>query len=123
MIPPSITMVISAIMTEQSVGRLLMAGLIPGRIDGRNLLDRYRLACQAVARARAATAAAGQPCNQTSFNPRRVAHRLPIVPVLAGLYSGLYPASAAGAMGAFWPFLSQSPDAVERSRLARHRAR
>ena len=30
MIPPSITMVIYAIMTEQSVGQLLIAGLIPG---------------------------------------------------------------------------------------------
>ena len=30
MIPPSITMVIYAIMTEQSVGQLLIAGVIPG---------------------------------------------------------------------------------------------
>ncbi|MFQ5935890.1 MAG: TRAP transporter large permease subunit, partial [Acidiferrobacterales bacterium] len=30
MIPPSITMVIYAIMTEQSVGKLLIAGVIPG---------------------------------------------------------------------------------------------
>src|SRR5690625_329269 len=59
MIPPSATMVIYAIMTEQSVGRLLIAGIIPGILSaasyalGVMLLVRIwpRLAPAAVARA------------------------------------------------------------------------
>ena len=42
MIPPSITMVIYAIMTEQSVGQLLIAGLIPRGGDGAGLSGRHQ---------------------------------------------------------------------------------
>ena len=48
MIPPSVLMVIYAIVTEQSVGRMLIAGLIPGLITamvfmgGIYLMAKYR---------------------------------------------------------------------------------
>jgi tripartite ATP-independent transporter DctM subunit len=105
MIPPSITMVIYAIMTDQSVGRLLIAGIVPGVLTALVYFVGIRLLVR--------------------FNPRlappvppAVAWRarfhstlgvwpilLLIVPLIGGLYAGLYPASAAGAVGAFSAFL------------------
>ena len=100
MIPPSITMVIYAIMTNQSVGRLLIAGIIPGVLTALVyfigiwllVLLRPSLAPQISAtvplRDRINAAVAVWPM------------LLLIVPVMGGLYAGFYPASAAGAVGA-----------------------
>jgi len=38
MIPPSVLMVIYGIITEQSVGKLLIAGIIPGTVMGINYM-------------------------------------------------------------------------------------
>ena len=105
MIPPSITMVIYAIMTEQSVGQLLIAGLIPGVVTalvylaGINVLVRIdpRLAPDIT--------------EKVSWGERwRALGRVwPIVIlillVMGGIYTGVFPPSAAGAAGAFGAFL------------------
>ena len=105
MIPPSITMVIYAIMTEQSVGRLLMAGLIPGLLTA----VIYLIGIAWLVRLRPGLAPPLPPPVSLAIKLRSTLVVWPIVllivPVLAGLYSGLYPASAAGAMGAFLAFL------------------
>jgi len=105
MIPPSITMVIYAIMTNQSVGRLLIAGVIPGILTaiiyfiGIWLLVWFRpslapkISASMPLRDRMQAAIAVWPL------------LLLIVPVMGGLYAGLYPASAAGAVGAAGAFL------------------
>jgi TRAP-type C4-dicarboxylate transport system permease large subunit len=77
MIPPSITMVIYAIMTEQSVGQLLIAPPIEAPVTWP---ERWR--------------AAGQVWPILIL----------MVLVLGGIYSGLFPPSAAGAAGAFGAF-------------------
>jgi len=105
MIPPSITMVIYAIMTEQSVGQLLMAGLIPGVITaavyltGINLLVRIN------------PKLAPTKAKPTVWKEKRRALGkiwpiiLLIFLVLGGIYFGIFPPSAAGAAGAFGALL------------------
>jgi tripartite ATP-independent transporter DctM subunit len=105
MIPPSITMVIYAIMTDQSVGRLLIAGIVPGVLTalvyfvGIRLLVRFnpRLAPPAP------PAVAWRARFRSTLGVWPIL--LLIVPLIGGLYAGLYPASAAGAVGAFSAFL------------------
>ena len=105
MIPPSITMVIYAIMTEQSVGQLLIAGLIPGVVTalvylaGINVLVRID------------PTLAPDITETVSWGERwRALGRVwPIVIlillVMGGIYTGVFPPSAAGAAGAFGAFL------------------
>ena len=105
MIPPSITMVIYAIMTEQSVGQLLIAGLIPGVVTalvylaGINLLVRID------------PTLAPDIIEKVSWGERwRALGRvwpivILVVLVMGGIYTGLFPPSAAGAAGAFGAFL------------------
>lgn len=104
MIPPSITMVIYAIMTEQSVGQLLIAGVIPGVMTaavyliGVSLLVRFRPSLAPPIR------------EQPTWTERwRAAGEIwPIsllmALVLGGIYTGAFPPSAAGAAGAFGAF-------------------
>jgi tripartite ATP-independent transporter DctM subunit len=106
MIPPSLTFVIYAMITEQSVGRLLMAGIVPGLISA----ALYAAAVLVLVRLR------------PSLAPERETRRIPlserlgsfsgvwamfliVVLVLGGLYAGLFPPSGAGAVGAAGTFL------------------
>ncbi len=104
MIPPSITMVIYAIMTDQSVGRLLIAGIVPGVLTAAV----YFFGIAIMVRLRPSLApVATQPAPWAQRYKAAVAVwpiLLLILPVMGGLYSGLYPASAAGAVGAFFAF-------------------
>ncbi|MGI9301667.1 MAG: TRAP transporter large permease [Gammaproteobacteria bacterium] len=104
MIPPSITMVIYAIITEQSVGQLLIAGVIPGLLTAAV----YLLGIYVLVRIRPSLAP-----RITADVPSREKWRAsltvwPIILlmalVLGGIYSGLFPPSAAGAAGAFGAF-------------------
>jgi len=104
MIPPSITMVIYAIMTEQSVGQLLVAGVIPGILTA----VVYLVGVYVIVRVRPSLA----PPIKDKVDPlerwRSLGDIFPVsilmVLVLGGIYSGLFPPSAAGAAGAFGAF-------------------
>ena len=104
MIPPSITMVIYAIMTEQSVGQLLIAGVIPGVLTAAV----YLAGVYVLVRLNPSLA----PPIKEQVSPRerwRAAGAVwPIgvlmALVLGGIYTGLFPPSAAGAAGAFGAF-------------------
>ena len=104
MIPPSITMVIYAIMTEQSVGQLLIAGVIPGLITAAV----YLIGIVVIIRFKPSLA----PPIDSHVTWRERWHAagqvwpilILMLLVLGGIYTGLFPPSAAGAAGAFGAF-------------------
>ena len=105
LIPPSILMVVYAVITEQSIGKLLIAGIVPGALTaliycgGIYALARWRpdiapranLAFGWEERLRALYGVAGII--------------LLFVLVIGGIYGGYFPATYAGAVGAFGAFL------------------
>lgn len=105
MIPPSVLMVIYAIVTEQSVGRMLIAGLIPGLITamvfmgGIYLMAKYR------------PSIAPMPKDPISRREkirslRNVWGILALFTlVIGGIYGGFFIPTYAGAVGAFGAFL------------------
>lgn len=105
MIPPSITMVIYGIITEVSIGRMLIAGIIPGLLSAAV----YAVAVVLAVRARPEI---GPPARfQISWGERFAALRglwvmiLLFGVVMGGLYAGIFPPSGAGAAGAFGTFV------------------
>jgi len=104
MIPPSITMVIYAIMTEQSVGQLLIAGVIPGILTAIVYLGGVAL----MVRLKPSLAPVIHEAVPWRARWRASGRIWPIAllmaVVLGGIYSGMFPPSAAGAAGAFGAF-------------------
>ena len=104
MIPPSITMVIYAIMTEQSVGQLLVAGVLPGALTalvylvGVYLLVFFRPSLAPPIRDRV------KPAERWRATAKVYPITILMMLVLGGIYTGLFPPSAAGAAGAFGAF-------------------
>jgi len=100
MIPPSATMVIYAIMTEQSVGQLLLAGIIPGVISA------LAYALGIMAMVRIWPDLAPSVIQKMPLRQRMVALTwvwpiaLLFLLVMGGIYGGFFPPSAAGAVGA-----------------------
>lgn len=104
MIPPSITMVIYAIITEQSVGQLLMAGVIPGLLTAFIYLAGVYL----LVRVRPNLAPPIKERVDPIVKWRSMLFVWPVIVlmaiVLGGIYTGVFPPSAAGAAGAFGAF-------------------
>ena len=104
MIPPSITMVIYAIITEQSVGQLLIAGVIPGILTAIVYLGGVAV----LVRIRPSLAPPIEAPVSWPERWRAAGQVWPIlilmIVVLGGIYTGLFPPSAAGAAGAFGAF-------------------
>ena len=105
MIPPSILMVIYAVITEQSIGKLLIAGIVPGVLTA--LI--YCGGIYAIARWRPDIA----PRAKLSFTWGERWRSLYgvsgimilFVVVVGGIYGGYFPATYAGAVGAFGAFI------------------
>jgi len=104
MIPPSIIFVLYGIMTEQSIGKLLLAGVVPGIVE-------TVLFCVAIAIATALIPASGAPGPKATFGERLVALRgvwevlVLFVIVIGGLYAGLatpIESAAFGVVGALF---------------------
>ena len=104
MIPPSITMVIYAIITEQSVGQLLIAGVIPGILTAIVYLGGVTI----LVRIKPDLAPPIEAPVTWPERWRAAGQVWPIlilmILVLGGIYTGLFPPSAAGAAGAFGAF-------------------
>lgn len=104
MIPPSITMVIYAIITEQSVGQLLIAGVVPGLLTAAV----YMVGIWLMVRFRPDLAPKIGDRIAMAERLRSIKWLWPVIAlialVLGGMYMGVFPPSAAGAVGAFGVF-------------------
>jgi len=103
LIPPSITMVVFAAVTETSVGRLFMAGVVPGLLLGLCLMVAIYIAARIKKLPR-------QP--KTSWGERLRLLRealwglLLIVIVLGGIYGGVFTPTEAAAVAAVYAFVA-----------------
>lgn len=100
MIPPSIALLIYAILTEQSVGDMFMAGLVPGLMG----LVMYALTVSVVMRLKPSLAVAGEP---TAWQ-QKLASMGGLVPFFAvflvmilGIYFGAFTPTEGAGVGAF----------------------
>lgn len=100
LIPPSLAMVIYGLLTEESVGRLLMAGLVPGLLT----IGVYFVGIAVLVR----TGKNVAPKQRETFTLREKLQSLKglwaililVIIVMGGIYSGVMFPSAAGAAGA-----------------------
>lgn len=105
MIPPSIGMVVYGILTETSIGKLMIAGIVPGLITAALycitiiVWVRWDPSIAPKRRARSPAPERWKALGQTW------SILLLFVCLMAGLYGGLFSPSAAGAMGAFFAFI------------------
>ncbi|CCG19526.1 probable C4-dicarboxylate transporter [Taylorella asinigenitalis 14/45] len=101
LIPPSITMVVYAAVTEQSVGRLFMAGVIPGLLLGTVLM----VAIYIVARRKNLPAQPRATFREWIVSARKALWGLILVfIILGGIYSGAFTATEAAAVAAAYSF-------------------
>jgi C4-dicarboxylate transporter, DctM subunit len=102
LIPPSITLVIYAAVTEASVGRLFMAGVVPGILLGLSLMVAIYLAARIKKLPRQPKASWSE-----RFNLFRDAlwGLLLIFIVLGGIYGGVFTPTEAAAVAAMYAFL------------------
>lgn len=101
MIPPSIAMVVYGIATEQSIGKLMLAGIVPGIVTALA----YCALVMVMVRLRPEIAPnrAGASSLRDKFRALAGIWAVAIlfVMVMGGIYTGLFSPSAAGAVGAF----------------------
>jgi C4-dicarboxylate transporter DctM subunit len=112
LIPPSLGIVVYGLLAEESIGRLIMAAIVPG------VLSAIGLATFVVVRAATSSADAGRGGRRMSLPdeaPARVEARASVAAdlvgvvyaaiifaiVVGGLYGGFFTATEAGAVGAF----------------------
>ncbi|WP_029009676.1 TRAP transporter large permease [Azospirillum halopraeferens] len=104
MIPPSIALLLYALVTEQSVGDMFIAGIIPG------LLGLF-LYCATIAVVVALKPSLAQPGEPTTLR-QKLAGLKGLVPfggifafIIGGIYGGFFTPTEAAAIGAFGAFL------------------
>jgi C4-dicarboxylate transporter DctM subunit len=100
LIPPSLGFILYGILTEQSIGMLFMAGILPGI-----LLTLLFMVTIAIITARRPSA--GPPGPQTSIKEKIVSLKgtwhmlLLFILIMGGIYAGIFTPTEAGAVGAF----------------------
>lgn len=104
MIPPSIIMVIYALLTEQSIGRMFLAGFIPGAVA----TACYMAAAYFVACTRPGSGPAGERTDWRTrvATLRKVAPVLTLfIVVMGGMYAGFFSPTEGAAVGSFGAFV------------------
>lgn len=111
MIPPSVLMIIYGVLAEQSIGKLFIAGLIPGAMLALGfaavIMLMATLTPHLVFVSRTASEAAAQRIPKLSAGQlgiKILPISLLIILVLGGLYSGFFTPTEAGAVGALGAF-------------------
>lgn len=104
LIPPSIAFVMYGVMTEQSIGKLFMAGIIPGALEIIIYLCTIHILCRLNPKM-------GPPGPKTTFIEKTKSLRgvwgmlLLFSMIMGGIYLGIITPTEAGAIGAFGAFL------------------
>ncbi|NOL50731.1 TRAP transporter large permease [Pelistega suis] len=102
LIPPSVVMVVYAAATEQSVGRLFMAGVVPGLLLGLVLM----VVIYVVARKKNLPALPRATIREWLSAARKALWGLILmVIILGGIYSGAFTATEAAAVAAVYSFI------------------
>ena len=104
MIPPSITMVIYGVITDQSVGKLLIAGIIPGIIAAINFSILIYIRCKL--NPNLAPSLPPTPWRER-FISLKYSYGVAMISliVMGGIWSGIFTPTEAGALGAFGAFV------------------
>jgi tripartite ATP-independent transporter DctM subunit len=105
LIPPSVVMIIYAVFTEQSVGRLFIAGIVPGLISA--FLYLAMLYVRVRLKPELAPSVAYRPTRSEHLRAFSQVWGIVVlfVLVIGGIYTGFVTAAEAGAIGAFGAFL------------------
>jgi len=102
LIPPSIPMVVYCAATEQSVGRIFMAGFLPGLVLGLMLLGAIYVAARVMSLPRQPRATLREMWN--AFRDAAWGLML-IVIILGGIYGGVFTPTEAAAVAAVYAFV------------------
>jgi tripartite ATP-independent transporter DctM subunit len=100
LIPPSIAFIVYGILTEISIGRLFIAGILPGILFTAILIALITIMCTLNPKL-------GPPGPSTSWKEKMVSLKgivavlVLVLFVLGGMYAGLFTATEAGAIGSF----------------------
>lgn len=106
MIPPSTTFVIYAMLTGNSIGQLLMAGIIPGLIGAALIMVTVYIRCRLNPRLVMPNSVDKSTWKERfSAIPGTWGVILIIIIIVGGIFSGLFTATEAGAIGAFVAFV------------------
>lgn len=104
LIPPSVLMIVVAIATEQSIGKMLMGGLLPGLLAAFIYMVLVFILVKR-------NPAISKPISKVSWKERIISLKqigsfiFLIFFIVAGLYSGKFTPTEAGAIGAFVVFI------------------
>ncbi|MBA7671134.1 C4-dicarboxylate TRAP transporter large permease protein DctM [subsurface metagenome] len=104
LIPPSIGLILYAIIAEQSIGRLFLAGFIPGVLEGVFYMFTIYILCRYNPRM-------GPPGPRTSFTQKIASLKntwivlVLFLLVIGGLYLGVFSPTEAAGVGAFGAFI------------------
>lgn len=113
LIPPSVTLIVYGLLTEQSVGQLFMAGIIPGTLEAVFYIITIFIICKR-------RPLMGPPGQAASFGERvaSLQNTWPVgvlfVIIMGGIYMGVFSPTEAGGIGAFGAFVF----ALSRRRLS-----
>jgi len=103
LIPPSVMLIIYAILTDESIGTLFMAGIIPGLLEALFYMVTIYVMCKRLPHM-------GPRGPKTSFQEKVIALKdgwqvlVLFIVVMGGIYSGIFTPTEAGAIGAFGAF-------------------
>jgi tripartite ATP-independent transporter DctM subunit len=104
LIPPSMGFILYGLLTEQSIGKLFMAGFLPGILL--TLLMILAIAIMTAFRPEAGPAGPKSTFKEKVVSLKRIWHvMLLFLLVLGGIYGGIFTPTEAGAIGAFGAFV------------------
>lgn len=104
LIPPSVTMIVLALITEQSVGKLFLAGFIPGVLEAVFYIVTIAILCKR-------NPLIGPPGEKSTFTQKifSLGSTWPVITlflvVIGGIFLGVFSPTEAGGIGALGAFL------------------